>query len=154
VRAAYTQLTSVMQAQRTRAGRRAPAIDHFLKVTQSYAPGLFYCYDIGGLPRTNNDLEHVFGSLRYHERRATGRKAASPALVVRGSARIIAAIATRQRPRSSVDLQPHDLAAWHALRQQLAYRQAARRIQRRFRHNPEAFLAQLEEELLSVTLPA
>jgi hypothetical protein len=35
------------------------------------------------LPQINNDLEHVFGATRYHERRATGRKAASLSLVVR-----------------------------------------------------------------------
>ena len=54
---------------------------NFLKVTASYQPGLFHCYDVANLPRTNNDLEHVFGSTRYHERRATGRKQASPGLV-------------------------------------------------------------------------
>jgi hypothetical protein len=52
----------------------------FLKVTTSSWPGLFHCYDEASLPRTNNDLEHVFGSTRYHERRATGRKQASPVL--------------------------------------------------------------------------
>jgi hypothetical protein len=144
----------VMREQRAQAGMLAPAIDHFLKVTQSYAPGLFHCYDIAGLPRTNNDLEQVFGGLRYHERRATGRKGASPALVVRGSARIIAAVVTRQRPRDAAELRPHDIHAWHALRHQLEYRQEARRVQRRFRQDPDTYLAQLEEQLLSATLPA
>ena len=55
---------------------------HFVKVTQSYRPGLFHCYRSAELPRTNNDLEHLFGSHRYHERRASGRKAAAPGLVV------------------------------------------------------------------------
>jgi transposase InsO family protein len=32
---------------------------------------LSWCYDYLGLPRTNNDLEHLFGALRYHERRKT-----------------------------------------------------------------------------------
>jgi hypothetical protein len=143
-----------MREHRAQAGGLETAIDHFLKVTQSYAPGLFYCYDIAGLPRTNNDLEQVFGSLRYHERRASGRKAASPALVVRGSARIIAVVVTRQRPVSAADLRPHNIGRWHALRQQLAYRQEARRDQRRFRQDPEAYLTLLEEQLLSATLPA
>lgn len=30
----------------------------FRKVTASYWPGLFHCYDVPDLPRTNNDLEH------------------------------------------------------------------------------------------------
>ena len=39
----------------------------FVKVTRSYWPGLFACYESSDLPRTNNDLEHTFGSHRYHE---------------------------------------------------------------------------------------
>src|SRR3989304_4232864 len=46
------------------------------------------------LPRTNNDLEQLFGSYRWHERRITGRKTASPAFGGRGSVRLPAAIAT------------------------------------------------------------
>ena len=32
-------------------------MDHFLKVFRSYWPGLFHCYDVEDLPRTNNDLD-------------------------------------------------------------------------------------------------
>ena len=32
-------------------------LKQFLKVTRSYWPGLFRCYDTADLPRTNNDLE-------------------------------------------------------------------------------------------------
>lgn len=39
----------------------------FRKVTASYWPGLFHCYDVADLPRTNNGLEQYFGSARYHE---------------------------------------------------------------------------------------
>jgi hypothetical protein len=31
--------------------------DKILKVSTSYAPGLFYTYDVPGLPRTNNQRE-------------------------------------------------------------------------------------------------
>src|SRR2546430_5664963 len=78
-------------------------------VTASYRPGLFHCYDVADLPRTNNDLEHVFGSPRYHERRATDRKQASPGLVVRGSVRLVATIATQSYHFSGPDLAPRDL---------------------------------------------
>ena len=60
-------------------------LKHFLKVTRSYWPGLFGCYQSSDLPRTNNGLEHAFGSHRYHERRASGRRRATPGLVVMGS---------------------------------------------------------------------
>jgi hypothetical protein len=81
----------------------------FLKVTASYWPELFHCYDVVDLPRTNNDLEHVFGSTRYHERCPTGRKQASPGLVVRGSVRIVATIVTQNNHFSGSDLA---LAIW------------------------------------------
>ena len=91
-------------------GARAPAATHFRKVTASYwpglfacywpglfacyGPGLFACYDVPDRPRTTNDLEHSFGTSRHLERRATGRKGASPAVVVRGAVRVVAAVAT------------------------------------------------------------
>ena len=67
------QLLQAMERCKAQAGSLATGIDHFLKVTRSYAPGLFHCYDIESLPRTNNDLEQLFGSWRHHQRRCTGR---------------------------------------------------------------------------------
>jgi hypothetical protein len=132
-----------MTAQRDTLGPLAPTVDQFRKVTASYWPGLFHCYDVLDLPRTNNDLEQYFGSARYHERRATGRKGASPGLVVRGAVRAVAAVATRDHRFDEVALRPTDLAAWHALRRQLTTRQAARCAQRRFRRDPDGYLAKI-----------
>ncbi|GHO56308.1 hypothetical protein KSB_47830 [Ktedonobacter robiniae] len=81
----------------------------FLKVTDSYWAGLFFCYEVADLPRTNNDLEHTFGSVSYHERRATGRKQASPGLVIRGAVRMVASVASQHSLFSGPDLQPCDL---------------------------------------------
>ena len=91
-------------------------MDHFVKVSRSYWPGLFACYDAADLPRTNNDLEQAFGSHRYHERRATGRKGASPALVLRGAAKLVAGLATRHREVTAAELAGADRAAWKRLR--------------------------------------
>jgi len=143
-----------MSAQQGTLGALAPAVDHFRKVTASYWPGLFHCYDVPDLPRTNNELEQYFGSARYHERRASGRKGASPGLVVRGAVRVVAAVVTREQPFDEVALRPADLAAWRALRRQLATRQAARCAQRRFRRDPDGYLAALEEALFKLSLPA
>jgi hypothetical protein len=125
----------------------AEGLRHFVKVSGSYEPGLFYCYDVVGLPRTNNDLEHLFGSHRYHERRASGRKVASPGLVVRGSVRLVASAATRLREVRGEELAPSQLQQWQQLRQQLDERQEARRRQRRFRRAPNAYLRILEEKM-------
>ena len=143
-----------MTEQRATLGALAAAVDQFVKVTASYWPGLFHCYDVPDLPPTNNALEQYFGSARYHERRATGRKGASPGLVVRGAVRVVAAVATRDQPLNEGELRPADLAAWRRLRQQLATRQDARCAQRRFRRDPDGYLAALEEALSRARLPA
>ncbi len=153
VRRAYADLLSEMAAGQAAAGRLSPAVAHFLKVTRSYGPGLFHCYDVPGLPHTNNDLEQYFGAARYHQRRASGGKHSPASTVVRGSVRLIAAVATRSRRFEALDLWPRDPARWHGLRQQLAHREAARRTHRRFRRDPATYLQALEDRLLQVILP-
>lgn len=153
VRRHFTGLVGAMTRWRATAGELEAAVAHFLKVTRSYWPGLFACYDVPDLPRTNNDLEQLFGSHRYHERRTTGRKAASPSLVVRGSVRIVAAVVTRMRPSSAADLKPASIADWRLLRTELDERRYQRTLQRRFRQNPEAYLAELEERCDKLILP-
>lgn len=128
------------------------AITHFLKVTQSYSPYLFFCYQIPDLPRTNNALEQAFGQVRHHERRATGRKGALPGLVVHGAARVQAALATRFQIFTVDDLRPHNLQAWYALRAQVSSRQESRCKQTRFRKDPVVYLAALEARLLKMSL--
>ena len=105
------------------------------------------------LPRTNNDLEQYFGTARHLERRATGRKMASPALVVRGAVRVVALLATHDHPLSPADLRPRDVAAWKALRQRIDVRHEARRLQARFRRDPATYLATIETHLLKPALP-
>jgi hypothetical protein len=129
-------------------------LKQFLKVTKSYWPGLFPCYESADLPRTNNDLEHAFGSHRYHERRASGRRQASPGLVVMGSARVISGLATRLRPDEGLELRPGYVEDWRALRAELERRRESRRRQRRFRHDPAGYLAELEQRSLQLSLPA
>jgi hypothetical protein len=47
---------------------------HFDKVSRSYWPGLFHCYDMPGLPRTNNELESHFRDTSRRLLRTTGQK--------------------------------------------------------------------------------
>jgi hypothetical protein len=156
LRRRYRGLLSEMRRRRTEAGTLCSAISLFLKVTKSYWKGLFACYRLPGglLPRTNNDLEHCFGSARYHERRASGRKGASPAMVVRGSVRLLAAVATPPEGFVAADIRPTDLEGWRSLRASLERRRESRRAQLRFRRDPEAYLGRLEEQLLKRTLPS
>jgi hypothetical protein len=153
VRRRYRGLIGAIARHRQASGRLADAFAHFRKVTRSYWPGLFHCYAVPDPPRTNNELEQLFGSYRYHERRASGRKVACPGTVVRGSVRIIAATATRLRAIEAADLVPSDLKAWQELRGSLERRQAVRTLGRRFRRDPVAYLRSLEETLIKEALP-
>ena len=106
------------------------------------------------LPRTNNDLEQRFGAHRYHERRCSGREVASPGLVVGGSVRVPAAVATRLRGEvKGEDLTPADLDAWRELRAGLGRRQEVRAQGRRSRRDPAAYLQELEDARIKETLP-
>jgi hypothetical protein len=129
-------------------------LGHFVKVSRSYEPGLFHCYDVAALPRTNNDLEQLFGSHRHHERRCSGRKVASPGLVVRGSVRLVAGLMTRLGEVTAEELAPTDVFAWQELRAELGYREAARVQQRRFRRDPTGYLNRLEALARQSGLPA
>ncbi len=150
----YRCLLSEMSSRREEAGDLTGAVSLFLKVTKSYWKGLFRCYRFPDLPPTNNDIEHCFGSARYHERRASGRKGASPAMVVRGSVRLLAAVATPPEGFDAASIRPTDIEGWRALRGSLEKRRETRRAQLRFRRNPDAYLRRLEEQLLKQALPA
>jgi hypothetical protein len=142
-----------MTRHQTAAGTLAPALGHFRKVTRSDWPGLFACYTVPDLPRTNKDLEQFFGAYRYHDRRTTGRKVASPGLVLSGSVCVIAAAATRLHTYSAAELAPQNVSAWQALRQARETRRQQRTLRRRFRRDPASYLAQLEADFLQLILP-
>src|SRR6266700_5040590 len=153
VRHTYEVLLTEMEQAPTSSETLTTMLSTFRKVTTSYWPGLFHCYDHADLPRTNNELEQYFGSARYHERRATGRKTASPAVVVRGAVRIVASVATQLYHFCGADLQPTEIGRWYILRDELDARQQARRAQFRFRRDPSVYLADLENKLLQLRLP-
>ena len=146
-------LLGAMTRHHAKAGALTSAVDHFLKVSQSYWPGLFHCYSVPDLPRTNNDLEQFFGAHRCHERRTTGRKGATPGWVLRGAVRLVAWAATRLRPFASEELVPETVSAWQERRHALETRRHQRTQRRRFRRAPTSYLATLEADLLKLILP-
>ena len=141
VKASDRGLVGAMARHAERAGNLSGALGQFRKVTRSSWSGLFHGDDVADLPRTDNDLEPLLGAHRYHERRASGRTVASPGLVVRGSVRLPAALATRLRGEvRGEDLTPLDRDAWRKLRAGLERRQAVRAQGRRFHRDPAAYL--------------
>jgi hypothetical protein len=152
------RLSEILRRMRQAAARAPEAsvraqLGHLVKVTKSYWPGLFHCYASKELPRTNNDLEHLFGSHRYHERRASGRRRGSPGFVVSGSVRVVSSLATRLRPEEGLTLSAGYVEGWRQARAGLEKRRESRRQQRRFRRDPVTYLQKLEELATQLSLP-
>ena len=128
VRRRYRTRWQPLRRQSQQIGKLQGAIRHFLKVTRSYWPGRFHCYAVPDWPRTNNGLAQLFGSTRHHERRCTGRKAASPSLVLRSGVRIVAGLGTRTRRWEGYELAPRHVSAGRTLRAGLEQRRSARSL--------------------------
>jgi hypothetical protein len=47
---------------------------HLCRVSERYWSGLFVCYELEGVPRTNNELEGLFGTMRRRVRQQSGAK--------------------------------------------------------------------------------
>jgi hypothetical protein len=147
MRRRFAHLLGALASAAAKSAPIRPGLEHFLKVTRSFWPGLFQCYDHPELPRTNNDLEQLFGSYRRHQRRVTGHKVASAGTVLRGPVRLVAAVATRCHTLQGRDLAPADPLAWRSLRRQLDQQRHARTLGRRFRRHPDTYLRSLERLL-------
>ena len=74
--------------------------------------------------------------------------------MLRGSARLVAGLATRAREVTAADLAGADPAAWRALRAELEERRQRRVDRRRFRRDPDGYLKDLENKLNQLGLPA
>ncbi|WP_375746563.1 transposase [Corallococcus interemptor] len=141
-------LAALVRWTRRHRGLLRQALAHFLLETRRYWKGLFHCYDVSDLPRTDNALEHLFGTCRYHERRTSGRVRGSASLVVRGAVRLPAIAAAQLLPElDAALLAPGDLDDWRQLRAQLEARRVPRIMGRRFRDDPDGYLRGVEETL-------
>ncbi len=116
--------------------------------------GLYHCYDVPGLPRTNNDLEHCYRQVKAGERRITGRKRAD-SFVVRVGGFAVYAAAAKDADEAVLlrQLTGVPAAAWQAARVALRANQARQAQMRRFRLRRDAYLADLEARWDSLTLP-
>lgn len=153
VQARYAILLADIQQEAAPTPQLQRMAAEFAKVTARYGTQLFPCYDVAGLPRTNNDLEQLFGGVRHHLRRATGQKKAPVSLVVCGVTRLPAVVASRTHRFIAADLVPPNLERWRAKRILLKQRRLPRLLGRRFRQDPEAYLRKLEEHSVKLSLP-
>jgi hypothetical protein len=86
---------------------------HLDKVSRSYWPGLFHCYEVPGLPRTNNALESQFRDTARRLLRTTGQQGLTQRTLQRlGAWELLPRPATETPVREAMcQMPPADLAA-------------------------------------------
>jgi len=112
-----------------------------LDVSERYWSGLFHCYNIVGLPRTNNDQESLFGQTKRQLRRQLGISELGEPLLRRGAWTVFqvdAASPAELRERLA-QVSWKDYAAERARYER---RQAQFRRRYRWRHQRDAVLQQ------------
>lgn len=120
-------------------------VEHLRTVLLRLGDGLYHCYDVPGLPRTDNDLERFYRRVKSEERRITGHRR-SDSFVVRVGG--FAAYATAASGSSESELRQQltgvPASKWQAEREILRANQERQAKMRRFRLHREAYLADLE----------
>ena len=119
----------------------------FLHVTSSLRPQLIECYDVPGVPPTNNDMEGFIRGIKTRYRRLSGRKNWNRYLLRYG--RRVAFYEAQVRREAGGELVEEGIrrvapGRWRAARAEQRARQADQLKQYRFRHKRAAFLQGLE----------
>ncbi len=120
---------------------------HFLHVTQNMRPQLLQCYDVAGVPRTNNDMEGFIRAIKTRYRRVSGRKNWNRYLLRYGRRVAYYEARVRMEPGTGdveQGVRRVTPAQWRAARAEQQRCQAEQLKQHRFRHKRTAFLQELE----------
>jgi hypothetical protein len=123
-------------------------------VLRRLGAGLYYCYDLPALPRTDNALEQFYRRVKTEQRRITGRKRAD-AFVVRVGGFAVYATASSATAEDVVRQQLAQVPAvdWQQQRVLLRQTQARQAKMRRFRLRRADYLTDLEARWTALSLP-
>jgi hypothetical protein len=125
---------------------------------ETYGPDLLHCYDIPGLSPDNLMLESLFGRLRRHQRRVSGRKSTRE-LRDFGQCQVLFLAESEDDLLEQIRQVP--LAEYRKNRQRLEEAEAPRRLLHRLHRNPLAAMRDLVHQhaarraalVLAVDLP-
>ena len=106
--------------------------------------GLFTCYEVADLPRTNNDLETFMSHLKTRQRRITGRKDVHD-FVLRYGPYAAFVDEDESHPQLLTRLQHVSEDAFVKERAALQVGEARLQLHHRFQYHREALLRQLEQ---------
>lgn len=121
----------------------APFIDHIIRRTQDWAPGLFFCYENPAIPRTNNDLEQYNSTLKRHQRRVTGRKETAD-YVTRHGPYVVFFDPNESADQVLARFRRVSAKEFRQERERFIVAQACQRRIRSFRRDPDGFLQRAE----------
>lgn len=150
---ARTRLDNYLEQLRQRTDLDAPLLafrGHLLRLTKRYAPGLFHCYDIPGLPRTDNALESVFGRVRRQTILTSGPHHAKQRLHEEGAWLLFDIV--RNEHEQIERLQRVPLEEWRKERQRMQEHRTSFTDDRRFRRQSSEYLAELEAQAAKIAL--
>ena len=116
-------------------------------MSKSWLPGILHCYDLPGLPRSNLDLESVFGTLRRAQRRTSGRKETTPIRVF-GPGKI--ALLSLEDAEILPLLRTVPVDEYWSQRRRQEEREEPRRWLTRLHRDPVQALAQVDEQFYAV----
>ncbi len=117
---------------------------HLDKVSRSYWPGLFHCYDMPGLPRTNNELESHFRDTGRRLLRTTGQKGQTQRTLQRqGAWELLPRLSTEAQVLGAVRQIPSE--DWAQERQRFAAHRQRFRMQSRSLRQTQAQFDQLRQ---------
>ena len=100
---------------------------------EEYGPDLLHCYDIPGLPPDNLRLEALFGRLRCHQRRISGRKSTRE---LRDFGQFQVLFLAESEAELLEQIRQVSLKEYHENRQRLEEAEAPRRLLHRLHRNP------------------
>jgi hypothetical protein len=131
-----------------------PKLEHLVTALRRLGDGLYHCYDVPGLPRTDNDLEQFYRRVKAEQRRITGHKRADGFVVRVGGFAVYATAASGESEAAlQRELATVPAAAWRQERATLRANQERQAKMRRFRLRRAAYLADLEARWAQLTEP-
>lgn len=122
--------------------------EHLIRLTARYEKGLFHCYEIQGLPRTNNGLESTFGKLRARTKKTVGNYRSKVQLAEIGAWMLSDII--RNEQLQLANFQKVSLSEWKIERERFRLHRSQFTQERRFQRQPEIEFARLEARAAAI----
>lgn len=147
VRRALHELFTDLEQQAVAGSTAQRLLRKWRAMSQTWLPGILHCYDVPGLPRHNLELEGVFGTLRRHQRRISGRRETTPLRIFGPGEMVFLALEDEEVLPC---LQAVPVEVYWSQRRRQEEREEPRRWLRRLRRDPVQAMAQVDEQFYEV----